>query len=142
MCTYWHSLDQSWVPAKGLAPSPAAEEIFPSACQLRRNLPAHCRAVRSHLPFAPHQQRHWVKSLSPCSPGFPQAVLPCCCSRSPRGVLHRTSHAALDTYPCLFSKKKKKKIFLAMRRSTGAAPILLVVKVPQHFLGTSGSVEK
>lgn len=41
-----------------------------------------------------------------------------------------------------FFFKKQKNDFLATRRSAGAAPILLVVKVPQHFLGFSGSVEK
>lgn len=39
MCTYWHSLDRRWVSAKELAPSPAAEEISPSMCQLRRSVP-------------------------------------------------------------------------------------------------------
>lgn len=60
-------------------------------------------------------------------------------------MLHRTSPAAVDTHPCLsFNKTKNnnKKDFLATRRSAGAAPILLVVKVPQHFLDSSGSVGK
>lgn len=119
--------------SQGLGPVSSSRRDLPFNMSPEEKSPwaAHRRAVRPRSPFAPHGGRRWVKSLS--------RAVPWCWSRSPRdrqAVLHRSLHARITAF---FSRIND---FLATRRRAGAAPILLVVKVPQHFLGSSGSVEK
>lgn len=146
MCTYWHSLDRSWVSAKSLAPSPAAEEIFPSTCHLRRNLPGLPTAELSDptRPSPPTDRGAGLSHFPVAALGSPKlsrgVAVAVAEARWAGGVCCTAARTRPWTHiPAFFFKKND---FLATRRNAGAAPILLVVKVPQHFLGSSGSVEK
>lgn len=114
---YWRWPGQSWAAARGLAPSPAAGDLPLNMSFKEKGVWTACTGL-SDL-------GHPAGELGLGFPRCPSGAAP----QLPRAL----GHAALPGFIILF---------LATRRNAGTAPTLLVVKVPQHFPGSSGSVEK